>query len=361
MLAVVLVVVSINRSEPSAAAQELLDGEQMKIMAPADPGGGWDSTAREMQASLQELVGRTEVYNVGGAGGTIGLSNFRNLEGQPSQLMVMGLVMVGAIAANESAVTLDEVTPIAELTTESLVIVVPGDSDIQTIDDLVAALEQDVGEVSWAGGSAGGAEQILAGLIAQDLELDTARRQLHRPRRRWRGDRHAAVGQRDRRRLSGVSEFLPQIEAGDAAPDRRLQHRAGRVAARRTRPCRTRASTSSSPTGAGWSHRRASPTRSVPALDDLVTDMTESAAWDEALERQGWTPSVKTGDDFTTFLDDEVARVNDVIADLGLEEVERPCHPGSAPRRSTSGATSSATRRPTSSRSTTTAPRRSRR
>ncbi len=90
VLAVVVVVVSVTRSEPSEAAQEALGGKQLKIMAPADPGGGWDSTAREMQSSLQDLVGRTEVYNVGGAGGTIGLSNFRNLEGQPNQLMVMG-------------------------------------------------------------------------------------------------------------------------------------------------------------------------------------------------------------------------------------------------------------------------------
>ncbi len=184
VLAVVLVVVTLNRSAPNAVAAELLDGKQLKIMAPADPGGGWDSTAREMQGSLQELVGRTEVYNVGGAGGTIGLSNFRNLEGQPHQLMVMGLVMVGAIAFNDSAVTLDEVTPIAELTTEPLVIVVPADSDISTLDDLVAELKADVGSVSWAGGSAGGAEQILAGLIAQDSRPGPGRGQLHRPRRR---------------------------------------------------------------------------------------------------------------------------------------------------------------------------------
>ena len=135
-----------------------------------------------MQASLQDLVGRTEVYNVGGAGGTIGLSHFRNLEGQPSQLMVMGLVMVGAIAANDSVVTLDEVTPIAELTTENLVIVVPADSDIQTIDDLVAAIEEDVGEVSCAGGSAGRRRADPRRAARPGPRARPRRRQLHRPR-----------------------------------------------------------------------------------------------------------------------------------------------------------------------------------
>ncbi|HEV2109135.1 MAG TPA: hypothetical protein VGR16_12800, partial [Thermomicrobiales bacterium] len=109
--------------------------ETLEIMAPAAPGGGWDTTAREMQAVLQnEVVDQSvEVFNVPGAGGTIGLSQLASDNaGDPHTLMMMGLVMVGAIAANQSAVTLDDVTPIARLTTEYEVIVVPADSEIQT-------------------------------------------------------------------------------------------------------------------------------------------------------------------------------------------------------------------------------------
>ena len=124
-MALVLVVVTVSRGGPSDAAKDTLDGKQLKIMAPADPGGGWDSTARAMQAALEDIVGRSEVYNVTGAGGTIGLSQFVNYEGEPNQLMVMGLVMVGAIAANEPEVQLDQVTPIAELVNEEQVIAVP--------------------------------------------------------------------------------------------------------------------------------------------------------------------------------------------------------------------------------------------
>ena len=125
VMAVVLVVVTVSRGGPSDAAKDTLGGKQLKIMAPADPGGGWDSTARAMQAALEDIVGRSEVYNVTGAGGTIGLSQFVNYEGQSNQLMVMGLVMVGAIAANEPKVKLDQVTPIAELVNEEQLIVVP--------------------------------------------------------------------------------------------------------------------------------------------------------------------------------------------------------------------------------------------
>ena len=90
VMAVVLVVVTVSRGGPSDAAKDTLGGKQLKIMAPADPGGGWDSTARAMQATLEDIVGRSEVYNVTGAGGTIGLSQFVNYEGQSNQLMVMG-------------------------------------------------------------------------------------------------------------------------------------------------------------------------------------------------------------------------------------------------------------------------------
>ena len=94
--------------------------ETLEIMAPAAPGGGWDTTAREMQRVLQEegIIETVEVYNVEGAGGTVGIAQLANDErGNDHHLMMMGLVMVGAIATNASEVTLEDVTQIARLTT----------------------------------------------------------------------------------------------------------------------------------------------------------------------------------------------------------------------------------------------------
>ena len=80
--------------------------------------------------------------------------------------------MVGAIIANQSPVSLDDVTPIARLTGEYEAIVVPAASDIKTIDDLVAKLKADPGAVSWAGGSAGGVDHIVVGQIAEAAGVD---------------------------------------------------------------------------------------------------------------------------------------------------------------------------------------------
>src|SRR5215211_7210469 len=86
----------------------------LSIMAPADPGGGWDETARALQDSARKggLAKNVQVYNVPGAGGTIGLSQLASKRsGDPHQLMVMGLVMLGAIEQNKPPVDLSKTTP----------------------------------------------------------------------------------------------------------------------------------------------------------------------------------------------------------------------------------------------------------
>ena len=145
------------------------------IMAPAGPGGGWDQTARAMQEALTSagISANVQVNNVPGAGGTIGLAQFaQEANGDPSRLIVGGYVMVGAILTNKSPVTLDQVTPIARLTGEYEVIVVPAASDLKTLADLAARLKADPGAVSWAGGSAGGTDHITAGLFAKTVGVD---------------------------------------------------------------------------------------------------------------------------------------------------------------------------------------------
>src|SRR5688572_10490524 len=79
-------------------------GKPLHIMAPASPGGGWDRTARAMQPGLSKATGGSvQVYNVPGAGGTIGLAQFASdHRDNASQLMIGGLVMLGAIHTNRS-------------------------------------------------------------------------------------------------------------------------------------------------------------------------------------------------------------------------------------------------------------------
>ena len=197
-------------------------------MAPAAPGGGWDQTARSMQTALQDegISGSVQVTNVPGAGGTIGLAQFVNqANGDPTQLIVGGYVMVGAILTNESPVTLDQVTPIARLTGEYEAIVVPAASDIKDMAGLVAKLKADPGSVSWGGGSAGGTDHIAAGLIAKAAGVDPTK--VNYIAFSGGGEALAAIlGGQVTVGISGYGEFESQIEAGDAAAARHFERRA---------------------------------------------------------------------------------------------------------------------------------------
>src|SRR5690606_33017226 len=185
-------------------------------MAPAAPGGGWDQTARAMQTALQDekISNSVQVVNVPGAGGTIGLAQFVNqAKGDPSQLIVGGYVMVGAILTNSSPVTLEQVTPIARLTGEYEVIVVPANSDIQDMAGLVEKLRADPGAVSWGGGSAGGTDHITAGLVAKAIGVDPTK--VNYIAFSGGGEALAAIlGGQVTVGISGYGEFESQIQAG---------------------------------------------------------------------------------------------------------------------------------------------------
>ena len=152
--------------------------DQLRLIAPAAPGGGWDQTARVMQQTLQRagIVRIAPVENIPGAAGTIGLARFVGAErGNGDVLMVSGLIMLGGIVMHRSPVTLHDVVPIARLTGEYEVIAVPVASPFHSLAALIAALKQKPEAISWGGGSAGGSDQMLAGLIADAIGIDPSR------------------------------------------------------------------------------------------------------------------------------------------------------------------------------------------
>src|SRR5829696_10266297 len=150
----------------------------LKMMIPANPGGGWDQTGRNLAAAMQsaKLVSSVQFDNKGGAAGTIGLAQFVNsAKGDPNAVMIGGMVMVGGIILSKSQVNLSQVTPIARLTSEWEVIVVPAQSPHKTLGDLLKAFKDNPGKLSWGGGSAGGTDHILIGMIAKTIGVDPAR------------------------------------------------------------------------------------------------------------------------------------------------------------------------------------------
>jgi putative tricarboxylic transport membrane protein len=191
----------------------------LRIIAPAAPGGGWDQTARAMQQALQisGIVGTASVENIPGAAGTIGLARLIGAErGNGDVMMVSGLIMLGAIASHQAEVTLRDVVPIARLTSEYEVLVVPAASPYRTLTDLLTAFRARPESISWAGGSAGGTDQILAGLIADAVGV-SPRRVNYVPFAGGGESIAAILGGQVTAGISGLGEFAAQIAQAPCA------------------------------------------------------------------------------------------------------------------------------------------------
>jgi len=292
--------------------------DQLKVMIPAGPGGGFDQTGRNLVVAMQAAgsVKSAQFDNKGGAGGAIGLAQFVNTsKGDPNALFVSGLVTVGSTAMNKSPVTLANVTPIARLTAESEAIIVPVNSPHKTMKDLVAAMKANPGAVAFSGGSAGGTDHILAGLIAKEIGVDPAK--VNYVAFTSGAEAVAAVlGGSVAAGISGYGEFVQHIKSGRV---RALATSGGE-----------RVAGSDIPTlkeqGIGvelvnWRGVFGAPgitPQQTKELTAAVEAGVKHGKWKETLQKLDWAPYYLSGDQFKTFVDSEQKRVQGILDGLNL-------------------------------------------
>ena len=289
----------------------------ISMFIPAGPGGGWDGLGRAIEQVARQagLVGNFQFENVGGAGGIVGLPRFvAQRRGRPDALMVAGSVMVGAVLTNRSPIGITNVTPIARMTQEVGVVVVPAQSDIQDIAGLFAAFRANPGAVSVAGGSAGGTDHITLGLILRALGRNA--REGSYVAFAGGGPAQAAIlGAQVRAGISGYSEFSEQIRSG------------------RMRALATTGETRSAPNiptlreagvdvvTANWRGVFGAPginPAQRAALTALMTELVALPAWVELLATRGWDNAFLAGADFERFLAADIVATEIVLKELGL-------------------------------------------
>ena len=291
---------------------------QLKMMIPANPGGGWDQTGRNLAAAMQsaKLVSGVQFDNKGGAAGAIGLAQFINAsKGDPNAVMIGGMVMIGGTILNKSPVNLTQVTPIARLTSEWEVIVVPAGSPHKTMADLVKAFKADPGKVSWGGGSAGGTDHILIGLVARQVGVEPAK--INYVPFKGGGEAVAAIlGGHVTAGVSGIGEFAEHVKSGKMR------------ALAQSGPSKVEGIPSLKEQGidvelGNWRGIFAAPGITPPqrdALVKLVRAATETPSWKATLEKLGWTPVFLAGEQYRKFLEEDTKRVAGIIESLGLKK-----------------------------------------
>ncbi|WP_088278340.1 tripartite tricarboxylate transporter substrate binding protein [Ideonella sp. A 288] len=290
----------------------------LKMMIPANPGGGWDTTGRALGKALQDAGVATAVTyeNKGGAAGAIGLAQFYNAsKGDGNSLMVMGAVMLGGIITGKPPVSITQVTPIARLTSEYNVFVLPANSPFKTMKDVVEQMKKDPGSVKWGGGSRGSTEHIAAAMIAREAGIDATK--VNYVPFRGGGEATAAIlGGNVTIGGSGWSEFQQYIETGKmkaigVTSDARLKgidvptlkEQGINVVLGNWRGVY-------GPAGITDAQRK--------ALVEMIVKATKTKAWAEALEKNGWTPALLTGKDFEDFVDRDFAGLRATMVKAGM-------------------------------------------
>ena len=297
----------------AAQAQALAS---LEIFVPAAPGGGWDATGRAIENALRTdgLMKEFKFDHVPGAGGMTGLPRFINgKKGQANAVMVGGMVMVGAGIAGKSPVTISDVTPIARLTGEAEVIVVPAASPFKTIEDLVAQLKKDPKSVSFAGGSAGGTDHIFAGMLAKAVGVDA--RALAYVAYAGGGPAKAAIlGNQVSAGISGYGEFEEQIKAGTM----RALAMSSETAQNGVKSLKEQGINVVLYNWRGVFGAPGITADQRKALIDLFDKMVAGPTWKKTLADKGWDGIYLSGDAYGAYVKQNISDVTDMLKGLGL-------------------------------------------
>lgn len=303
---------------PALAASEFPQ-RPLALLVPANPGGGWDQLARLMQQVITAgaLSPRPiDVFNKGGAGGAIGLADLMTRRhDDPYTLMVAGSVMVGSTISQDSPFKVSESKPLARLILEDLVVAVPANSPFKTMQQLIAAFRRNPAAISWSGGSAGGVDHILAGLIAEaaGLNPEVVRFVAYSGG----GEASAAImGGQVTAAISGLGEWKPLADAGHI----RLlatgsPQRVGDLSVPTLREAGLDVVLQN------WRGVFAAPGAPEHALrwwSDMLDRMRREPAWQQFLGNKGWADGYLPAEPFARFVRAEEAKTAKVLTRLGI-------------------------------------------
>ncbi len=295
-----------------------LAANNIKMMIPANPGGGWDSTGRALgKALIDSKAADTVTFdNKGGAAGALGLAQFvSGSKGDPNAMMVMGAVMLGGLITGKPPVNLSTATPLARLTSEYNVFVLPANSPFKTMADVIAQLKRDPGSVKWGGGSRGSTEHIAAAMIAREVGVDAAK--INYVAFRGGGEATAAIlGGNVTIGGGGYSEMSEYINVGKMkalAVTSGTRLKGINVPTLKEQGINVEIGNWRGVYGAPG----ITPTQRK-TLTDMLLKAVASKSWAQSLEKNSWTPAVLSGPAFDKFVDDDFAALRATMVKAGM-------------------------------------------
>ena len=300
------------------------DPENTECIAPANPGGGWDFTCRQVGKTLQDLSlvpGTMQVVNLAGGGGGVAYAEVVNKRNDENNLIVAASsatstrLAQGAFPGN----TMDQVRWVASVGADYGVIAVAKDSAIQTLPELMDMIKADPTSVSVAGGSAvGGWDHLKVLLAANKAGIEDVRtikyvafdgggeavtQLLAGSVQAFTGDASEAKGFVDSGDIRVIAVLAPERLSGDFAqfPTAREQ--------------------GVDAIGANWRGFYAPGHMSDQAYDAwvrMIGDLYASPEWQEVMAANGLAPLNLQGADFQAFVASSVAQIQQISREIGI-------------------------------------------
>ncbi|MBK0399810.1 tripartite tricarboxylate transporter substrate binding protein [Limibaculum sp. M0105] len=295
-----------------------------ECIAPANPGGGWDFTCRQVGKTLQDLgliPGTMQVSNLAGGGGGVAFAEVVNKRNDENNLIVAASTATatrlaqGAYPGN----TRDQVRWLGSVGADYGIIAVAKDSEVNTLPELMEKIKTDPRSVSIAGGSAVGGWDHLKVLIAADKagieDLRTIKyvafdgggeavtQLLAGSVQAFTGDASEAKGFVDSGDIKVIAVLAPERLEGDFAsfPTAREQ--------------------GIDAIGANWRGFYGPGGMSDDAYGfwvEQIGKVYDSAEWKQVMAQNGLAPLDLRGAEFEAFVADSIASIEQLSREIGL-------------------------------------------
>lgn len=301
----------------------LTPAQATECIAPANPGGGWDFTCRQIGKIMFDIGAvdkPVQVTNMAGAGGGLAFNYVVAERNDDADLIVAASSATSTrLAQNAYAgMTADRVRFVGAIGADPGVIVVAKDSPFKTLGDMIAAIKTNPGSVAFAGGSATGGFDHMKPLmllqragftdirkikyISLDGGADAITQTIGGFTQAMTGDMSEVVGflKADEIRVLAVltDERIPGFESIPTAKEQGFD-----VVAVNWRGLYIPRGVSDD-TFDLWAGR--------------LQQVADSAEWKKAMADNGLAPFTKVGGDFQSYIDGVVAEVRKLSKDLGV-------------------------------------------
>ncbi|MGQ7289082.1 Bug family tripartite tricarboxylate transporter substrate binding protein [Vreelandella venusta] len=305
----------------SASAQEWTPSRSIEFVAPANPGGGWDTLVRTMSRVIQQEELADESFaaiNVPGGGGAVAWAQVARDSGNPHKLFATSPPMILVPLAGASRYDHTDFTPIARINTDYSIILVAADSEYQNLDDLFAALKENP-SLSVGGGSAPGSMDHIsvAGLAsAAGMEASSVN---YIPFSGGGDAMTNLMGGHIEAVIGGAGEAVGQL--GEGSQLRALGVSSAERLGGGLADVPTYQEQGYDYTFDIWRGVMGAPEmpkEAVEYYETLFAEMLETDAWREASDQLGWIDAYQDSDAFATFLDEQQEQFSSVLTDLGL-------------------------------------------